>query len=102
MLNPITGKPVAYKLVPHTAPPLLAHPSSTIASKGHFATKALWVTPHDEGQRFPAGDYVLNATQCRGLKEWTKEVGLCDSAKKFDFGGLWQSLPRPRCCYVFS
>ncbi len=32
------------------------------------------MTPHDEAQRFPAGEYVLQAKTCTGLAEWTKEV----------------------------
>ena len=45
-----TGKPVAYKLMPTQAPLLLAAPSSSIAKRGVFATRSLWVTPHrDDG-----------------------------------------------------
>jgi primary-amine oxidase len=31
--------------------------------------------PYDEAQRFPAGEYVLQAKACTGLAEWTREVG---------------------------
>lgn len=71
--NPITGSPVAYKLMPGAAPLLLATPSSVIAKRGVFATKNLWVTPFAEEQRFPAGEYVLSSTECNGLAVWTKE-----------------------------
>ncbi len=46
----MTKQPVAYKLVPAAHPPLAALPGSLIARKGHFATKQLWVTPHDDKQ----------------------------------------------------
>eukprot|EP00967_Tisochrysis_lutea_P010356 scaffold11917_cov22-Tisochrysis_lutea.AAC.2 len=41
-LNPITKKPVSYKLMPHASPPLMAHSESLVAKKGYFATKNLW------------------------------------------------------------
>ncbi|KAF5834276.1 copper amine oxidase [Dunaliella salina] len=72
-LNPITKKPVSYKLLPHASPPLMAHPDSITAKKGHFATKSLWVTPFSPDQRFPAGDFVFNEKACHGLSQWTKE-----------------------------
>lgn len=39
VINPVTGSPVAYKLMPSAHPPLLAAPGSLIIRKGHFATK---------------------------------------------------------------
>jgi primary-amine oxidase len=41
---PTSKAPVAYKLMPHAAPLLLAQPDSLITRKGHFATKNLWVS----------------------------------------------------------
>jgi Cu2+-containing amine oxidase len=74
-INPSSKQPVAYKLMPHAAPLLLAQPNSIITQKGHFATKNLWVTPYSDQQKWPAGEYVLQASDCTGLKLWTKEVG---------------------------
>lgn len=73
IMNPITKAPVAYKLMPMASPPMLAAEDSLIAARGVFATKNLWVTPHKDDQKYPAGDYVLQSEVCRGLKEWTKE-----------------------------
>ncbi len=111
----MTLKPVAYKLVPMAHPQLLAQPGSLVAKKAFFATKQLFVTPHDDKwvhacmaggcivqaraslsacsklpvthlcllcgcllgfprHAYPAGDYVLDAKDCTGLKLWTKEV----------------------------
>jgi len=72
-VNATSGDPVAYKLVPMAHPPLLAQPDSVIGKKGYFASKQLWVTPHDDTQRFPSGDYVLGAKDCAGLKVYTKD-----------------------------
>ncbi len=52
------GKPAAYTLYPEAGPPLLADPSSPLAARAGFASRALWVTRYDPAQRYPAGDFV--------------------------------------------
>lgn len=71
--HPATGKPVAYKLMPTHSPLLLASPASSLAKRGAFATKHLWVTPHNEEERFPAGDYPMQHEGGDGLPRWTAE-----------------------------
>ncbi|MBM7773367.1 primary-amine oxidase [Actinokineospora baliensis] len=66
------GKPRAYQLMPHTGPTLLAQPESTVAARAAFATKHLWVTQHDDAERFPAGDYPNQHPGQAGLPTWTK------------------------------
>ncbi|GAX83474.1 hypothetical protein CEUSTIGMA_g10899.t1 [Chlamydomonas eustigma] len=88
VLNKVTKKPVAYKLVPAAHPPLLAQPGSIIYEKAHFATKNLWVTPFSEVQRYPAGEYVLQAKTCTGLAEWTAE----DKALKDSDPVIWYAF----------
>ena len=70
----VAGKPVAYKLMATPNPIILADPNSTIGRRAIFATKNLWVTPHSESERFPAGDYTLGSKGNVGLSEWTKQV----------------------------
>lgn len=72
--NPMSGSPVAYKLMPMSTPTLLANPDSVVAKRAVFASKNLWVTPYSDNQKFPAGEYVLMADVCQGLKVWTQEV----------------------------
>lgn len=74
VLNPITQQPVAYKLMPMAAPPLLASPESVVGKRAVFASKNLWVTPYDEEQKWPAGDYLMGSRECNGLRLWTQEV----------------------------
>ena len=69
-----TGKAVAYKLVPDISPTILAKPYSLIAKRGHFASKHLWVTPHQDQERYPAGDWVLQSKGGEGLEKWVKQV----------------------------
>jgi primary-amine oxidase len=75
--NPITGKPVAYKLIPFTKgpaqPPLLTNPDHcTVSKKGAFANAHLWVTPFDDTERYPAGEYTPQAQTPDGLPKWTE------------------------------
>jgi primary-amine oxidase len=76
-VNPITGKPTAYKLVPFTKgpaqPPLLTAANSSVSKKGKFATAHLWVTPYDESERYPAGEYTPQAKEQDGLPIWIKD-----------------------------
>ena len=76
-VNTITNKPTAYKLVPFTKgpaqPPLLTAPDSAVSKKGEFATAHLWVTPYDETERFPAGEYTPSATKPSGLPIWIQD-----------------------------
>ena len=76
-VNDITGKPTAYKLVPFTKgpaqPPLVTSPECQVSKKGEFATKHLWVTPNDEAERYPAGEYTPQAQEPDGLPVWIKD-----------------------------
>lgn len=80
-LHPITGKPVAWKIMAQPCPLLLAKPGSGIHSRGGFATKHLWVTPHSDEERWPAGDYTIQDAATSkgglGLPEWTKKNRFC-------------------------
>lgn len=77
-VNPITGKPVAYKLIPFTKgpaqPPLMTDiEHCAVSKKGEFATAHLWVTPFDASERYPAGEYTPQAQKQDGLPIWTKQ-----------------------------
>ncbi|GAB4818794.1 hypothetical protein N2152v2_005840 [Parachlorella kessleri] len=74
VLHPASKQPVGWKLIPSTiSPPMLAHPTSVHATRGAFATKHLWVTPYDENEMNPAGDYPLHPDpeQNQGIAQWT-------------------------------
>ena len=70
----LAGKPVAYKLVPTPNPFVFADPNSMIGRRAQFAMKNLWVTPHSDAERYPAGDYTIGSKGGVGLTEWTKQV----------------------------
>lgn len=73
-INGQTGKPVAYKLYPFTSgpaqPPLLTDMSSEVSKKGAFANKHLFVTPHNDKERYPAGEYTVQGSGTNGLPDW--------------------------------
>ena len=57
---------------------MLSQPESLVARRAFFASKHLFVTPHDDRQLYPAGDHVVQSEDCLGLKIWTKEASaLC-------------------------
>ena len=58
----------------NAAPQILATPGSLLASRGEFATHNLWVTPHSDAERWPAGDYPLQSQGGEGLGKWTRQV----------------------------
>lgn len=94
--HPSTGKPVAYTLLPAACPLLLAPPGSAIAHKAQFATKHLWVTPHSDEERFPAGDYPLQHPGGDGLPAWTagnRSLKGADPVLWYTFG--LTHFPRP-------
>jgi primary-amine oxidase len=72
-INPITQEPVSYKLLPGSNVVMLAQPGSLLHRRAQFAVKHLWVTPHDDAQKYPAGDHVVSSSECLGLAQWTKQ-----------------------------
>jgi hypothetical protein len=53
---------------------MYAHPTSEHPRRAAFATKNLWVTPHSDDERFPAGDYCMRVGDNSGLLAWTALV----------------------------
>ncbi|EEY23054.1 copper amine oxidase [Verticillium alfalfae VaMs.102] len=75
-LNPISGKPVAYKIAPPATQLLLADPNSTQAKRALFAQHHLWVTKFKDDELYAGGRYTLMSK---------KEVdGVSDAADRND------------------
>ncbi|OJJ83081.1 peroxisomal copper amine oxidase [Aspergillus glaucus CBS 516.65] len=68
-LNPISKKPVSYKILNNNCPPLLAKPGSTVYNRAAFARKSLWVVPYRDDELFPAGRYVCQSTGEEGHQD---------------------------------
>ena len=71
--------------MPAPSPPMYAHFTSSHARRGAFATRHLWVTPHSDDEKWPAGEYPLQREddeRARGLVHWTSQVGPLQQAHR--------------------
>lgn len=66
-INPITGTPVGFKLLPAYSQMLLSHPDSYHAKRSEFAQHAVWVSSYEDGDHFPAGRYTMQSTGGDGI-----------------------------------
>lgn len=66
-INPITGTPVGFKLMPAYSQMLLSHPDSYHAKRSEFASHAVWVTRNQDWDHFPAGKYTMQSTGGDGI-----------------------------------
>jgi primary-amine oxidase len=67
------GKHPGYKLVAQASPVLLAQPGSSIAKRGGFASKHLWVTRFADDERYATGNYPNQHAGGDGLPEWVQQ-----------------------------
>ena len=66
------GTPVGYKLVPSAAFPPLLDPASPAFQRAQAIGHTLWVTPYREDERWPCGDFPVQAASDTGLPRWTE------------------------------
>ena len=66
------GTPVGYKLVPSAAFPPLLDPASPAFQRAKAIGHTLWVTPYREDERWPCGDFPVQAPRDTGLPVWTE------------------------------
>ena len=65
------GVPVGYKLIPTASFPALLHPASPAFKRAQVVGHTLWVTPYREDERWPCGDFPVQAELDTGLPAWT-------------------------------
>jgi primary-amine oxidase len=65
------GAPVGYKLVPSAAFPPLLDPASPAFQRAQAIGHTLWVTPYREDERWPCGEFPVQAARDTGLPVWT-------------------------------
>lgn len=75
-LNPISGKPVSYKITPPATQLLLADRKSIQSKRAEFAQHHLWVTKYKDHEFYAAGRYTFQSTQEVG--------GVADAAARND------------------
>lgn len=106
------GDPVGYVLVPEGKPALLADPSSSIARRGAFATRHLWVTRYQPDERFPAGELVNQHPGGAGLPAFAAADRALDGEDLVlwhTLGGThfprtedWPVMPVEHCGFTFK
>ncbi|KAL3431918.1 copper amine oxidase [Aspergillus tetrazonus] len=69
-INPITYKPVSYKLVAAPSQMLLANPKSFGHARAVFATKPIWVTKYRDGELFAGGEFTNQSKKSEGVEGW--------------------------------
>ncbi len=74
------GTPVAYKLVPGAAFPAIMDPSTPQYLRAPVIGHTLWVTRHDDDERWPCGKYPTQSTVDTGLTEWIKDDAPLENA----------------------
>jgi primary-amine oxidase len=67
------GDPVAYKLVPGDCFPAMLPADSPVLRRAQVLAHTLWVTPFDEEERWPCGEFVVQSRDDRGLPVWTAQ-----------------------------
>jgi primary-amine oxidase len=65
------GGPVGYKLVPGDCIPAMLSADSPVLRRAQVLAHTLWVTPFDEDERWPCGEFVVQSREDRGLPIWT-------------------------------
>lgn len=93
-VNPITGTPVGFKLLPHPSQLLLAHPDSYHARRSEFGQHAVWVTRYEDDDHFPAGRYTMQSSGGDGIASRIKrraETGCAQTVRNSDIV-IWHTF----------
>jgi primary-amine oxidase len=72
VVNPITYKPVAYKL--HAAPSqmLIMGKNAIGYQRAEFASKPIWVTKYQDDELFAAGEFTNQSRRANGVETWVQ------------------------------
>jgi primary-amine oxidase len=94
--NPISGKPVSYKLHAMPSQMMIMKPHTFNWKRGQFASKPIWVTKYRDDELYAAGEFTNQSRQDTGLAVWAERP---DDVANTDVV-LWHSfglthVPRP-------
>jgi primary-amine oxidase len=79
VINPITYKPVAYKLQASPSQMLLMGPKSFNYKRAEFASKPIWVTKYNEDELYAAGEFTNQSRQSDGVETWVARDDLVEN-----------------------
>lgn len=99
VINPVTYKPVAYKLQAMPSQMLLMDEESYNYRRAKFATRPIWVTKYQEDELYAAGEFTNQSRQSNGVERWAQRE---DNVQNEDVV-LWHSMfSRPTSPMAFS
>lgn len=88
------GKAPGYKLVVMPSPLMLAQEGSTVAQRGGFAKKHIWVTAFDDKEKYASGDYPNVHAGGDGLPAYVQQNRPIENADVV----LWHSFGHTHVC----
>jgi primary-amine oxidase len=66
-INPITGTPVGFKILPAYSQMLLSSPGSFHSKRSEFGSHAIWVTRYQDDELFPSGQHTMQSLGGDGI-----------------------------------
>ncbi|BCR95198.1 amine oxidase [Aspergillus luchuensis] len=72
VINPITYKPISYKLHPAPSQMLLQSKRAIGYGRAEFATKPIWVTRYQDDELYAAGEFTNQSRRAVGVETWSK------------------------------
>ncbi|KAH3673165.1 hypothetical protein WICMUC_003849 [Wickerhamomyces mucosus] len=95
-INPVSLKPVGYRLWHITSQPILMKPNSYNVKRAEFGLHPFWVTKYQDDELFVAGEFTNQSQVDTGLGIWSKR----DENVENDDPVLWHTfslthIPRP-------
>ena len=91
VVNPITYKPVAYKLMAAPSQMLLLSPKAIGYRRAEFASKPIWVTKYQDDELYAAGEFTNQSKRAHGVETWVQRG---DNTENTDVV-LWHSKSPP-------
>jgi primary-amine oxidase len=96
VINPVSKKPVGYRLWHITSQKILMDPSSYNVRRGEFGLHPFWVSKYRDQELYAAGEFTNQSQADTGLKIWSKR----DENVENDDCVLWHTfslthIPRP-------
>lgn len=94
-INPITGTPVGFKIIPSYSQMLLAHPDSYHAKRSEFGEHAIWVTRYDDEDFFPSGRHTMQSPGGDGIASSIKrrrDDPSCDTSVRNQDIVVWHTF----------
>ncbi|MCF3641316.1 primary-amine oxidase, partial [Rhizobium sp. TRM95111] len=88
------GKAPGYKLSVMPSPLMLAQDGSTVAQRGGFAKKHIWVTAFDPKEKYASGDYPNVHAGGDGLPNYVQQNRVIENADVV----LWHSFGHTHVC----